>query len=234
MAEAKICNPFMYPFSKHGIIQMVILVAVLLVGCVLQLFSSSMFTTSHASSGRRALPYLVVIPFGYFFMYLNECMIHSSNGGITAPSTMPGRGGIEDLAEEFGWGITPLLLCFLPSFFYMKYVDDPQKMVFFTIIVVAVFLYPMLSLRSSMLRSPIAYNPFGIIINIIRFFPGYLLLLAGMLLLILPIMAIIRLADGMSPILLIILPWFIYGSLVLSHLIGRFYFHRKDKLNWEY
>ncbi|MFI4912453.1 MAG: hypothetical protein ACIAQZ_12370 [Sedimentisphaeraceae bacterium JB056] len=220
-------NPFMYPFSKQGLINIVTIIIIFLVSSFLSVFTSFMFL------GFVLRLLLNLIAFGYFFMYLNLCIVDSSDGGLVAPDTTPGSGGMGDLVEELKWGVLPIVACLLPVFLYTVFSEHPVRGVFLILFFAGIFVYPMLSLRTAMFRHVSAFNPVAILFNIIRFFPGYISLVVAIAVAFVPVVATVYISDRNPIASLLVMPWFLYGCIVLSHLIGRFYFNRKDKLDWD-
>jgi hypothetical protein len=230
MAE-RAYNPFIYPFNKAGLLNIFMIIVVILISRAVDYFLG--LSPVFPLLGMLVSLFIFLVALGYFFMYLNVCLNDSAKGGIMAPDTTPDRGGLRDIFEELGWGVAPFVVCLLPSILYVIVNKNAERGIFMILLFAGLFFYPMLSLRTGMMRELAAYNPFGIIFNIIRFLPGYLSLLGGIVVAFLPYVIVSYMTDNSFTAGLFVLPWMIYSFMVLFHLMGRFYYKRRDKLDWE-
>lgn len=222
-------NPFFYPFSVCGIVNMSIIFLLLVVAHFAFYVFSQLSSYLYLFRGIRLIGLAAI---GYFFMYLSECMFDSGKGGVSAPDTMPGSNGLDELLEELTWGILPLILCFLPVMIVLTVNEGNFSGLIALLWLLGAVLFPMLSIRSLMLRSLSAFNPFATVCNIIRFFPDYLVLLLAIMVLCVPSYLISRFLSG-AICYSIMLLWLIYGCVVFWHLMGRFYFKHRALLDWE-
>ncbi len=223
-------NPVFYPLSTYGLVNILLICLTLILFGILNVIASKLTIYIYFFRGFRIIGLAAL---GYFFMYLNECMLDSSNGGTTAPSIIPGRGGIDDLIDELTWALLPLLVCFLPSVLFAVFTSGNFEAAYTAIFAAGVLLFPMLAIRAAMMRTYSALNPIAAIFNILRFLPAYILLLLKMTAVFFPILLIIlfQVKAGWAKVLAV--PWMVYGCIVFWHLMGRFYFRCKEKLNWE-
>ncbi len=219
-------NPLLYPASRNGFIFMGIVVA-LLYGCALLELLVGVYR-NRVYVDRR----LYWLALAYFFLYLNKCVIDSSDGSFAAKDVKFGRDGIKELAKDIIWAIPPFLVCLGPASIYRSLASNPNRQTFLYFIVYGMIFYPMVYLRSIIIRDIDAFNPIAIVFNIIRFLPGYLSLLAGMALVFAPIVWLYSATGGSVVIAAILSPWFAYSSVVMAHFTGRFYCLRSEKLDW--
>ncbi len=221
-------NPFLYPACRNGLINIAIIVGLLYLGFACSIASNFLpiFLLS------LVLRWVVnVIVYGYFFAYLNQCVIDSAKGGLTAPDSLPGGAGVDDIKEELFWGIIPLVCSFMPIVLYAIFASEPQRLTVLWLLGAGLFLYPMLYLRSIIIGDVTALNPVAILFNIIRFLPGYISIVIGIALVFTPIILIYA-AAGAPAASILSVPWFVYSSVVMAHFVGRFYCLRSEKLDW--
>jgi len=222
-------NPFLYPFSIHGIINMLIIVLLLVVWRFVSGFLSQFTMVVFLF---RSVYMIGVACVGYFFMYLSECMLDSGDGGTVAPDTIPGSSELEPLIEELTWGIIPLILCFMPAILVNAFFEE-YNLLALIVLLVGLCLFPIFCIRSMMMRSFVAFNPIGAAWNIIRYLPDYLLLLFAMAVIFAPLIGFISFFEPKGFAYPLVLAWFIYGCVVFWHLMGRFYFKHRALLDWE-
>ena len=222
-------NPFLYPFSFAGIINMLIIFLLLVVWRFVSGFLSQLSMVVFLF---HSVYMIGVACVGYFFMYLSECMLDSGNGGTTSPDTIPGSSGLEPLIEELIWGVIPLLFCFVPSILINAFFEE-YRVLAAVVLFAGMCAFPMFCIRSMMMRSVVALNPIGAAWNIIRFLPDYLLLLFAMAVIFSPLIGFISFFEPNGLVYPLVLAWFIYGCIVFWHLMGRFYFKHRALLDWE-
>ena len=195
-------------------------------------------------TGLFILGVIIGILFGmYLYWYLCQCIRDSALGGIRAPETI---GETPGLWELFVQSLKPIgcLACFvLPAVAYFVYTRriDP---VFWALLALGIFLFPMGLLSVIMFDSFAGLNPVLVIGSVASTVLPYIGLLLLVAVLVISIRFVVPLATpfiaGGNPLLSIGL-FILYASgvadfylmMVLAHLLGRFYWKYQDKLNWE-
>ncbi len=227
--QSRAYNPFLYPACRQGFVNMGLIVLFIYLGNIVRFAGNLLIFPAN-------LIVSIIIDlmvWGYFFMYLNHCIRDSAKGGLSAPDSLPGGNGIDEIKDDLQWGLIPLACCFLPFILYSSFVENPDSLVYFLLIFCGMFVYPMIYLRSVIIGDFSALNPVAILFNIIRFLPGYLIILAGIAIVFAPMTLIYILANrNATATTLVSVPWFVYSSVVMAHFIGRFYCLRSEKLDW--
>jgi len=229
----------LYPMSISGIIHLVIfLFAPLLI---------KRLTFIYFGIVALALYMLLV---GYVFYYFGHCVFYSSKGGWRAPDisvyNAPDRG---DLLSQLFLMLGSVAVCFCPAAIYYI-VTERTNLLFWLLSVYGFFLLPMVLLTVVLFDSVDALNPIVIIRSIFRtFFPycGLILVFCALGGLVAPIISNLPKPHALpqAPFYICMLLnyllgtafiyqkiAFIYLLMVAAHLLGRFYWWYKDKLNW--
>ena len=226
-----IIDIFLYPISIPGIITLgIIIILPLLVNIAAGLLGRFGFFISIPGF------YFIKIPVGlYFFWYLAECISDSAMGGLRAPETLGSAPGIGDMF----WHTLKIVGCFAvfagPPVYYVLYTHKIDA-IFWALLGYAVFFFPMGLLAVVMFDSFSSLNPILLIGSILSVFFQY----CG-LVLISVVFALIVIAANKVPtdikgsIILgqVILCGLLYFALIVAHLLGRFYWRYKKKLNWD-
>ena len=177
--------------------------------------------------------------FLYLCWFLTECVRDSANGGTRAPEAF----ALADLGEM--WSQAQYIIgCYLifvgPVSFYYLFTGKTD-VVFWLLLAYGVFLLPMGLLSCVMFDSIRGLNPILLVASILSTIVQY----CGLVLLIGVVIVILKAMTGMDvdrtqrePISGLILGVIFYGfslyaALIISHLLGRFYWRYQDKLNWE-
>ena len=219
---------FFYPFSKPGLKNLLIFVGVPLLinvlGTILPIQLSCLF----------ALVTIVVniVIFFFVYWYFTECIRDSADGWVRAPE---GFGATPGFMGMF-WQTVNVFGCFAiffgPFVFYMLFARKVD-IIFWLLLVYAVFLFPIGLLAVIMFDSALGLNPIRLIRSIYSTFLPYL----GIVLLFvtpLVLIGIIRPETQKSLLWDSVLRFIIiYMILVGAHLLGRFYWRHQDKLNWD-
>ena len=229
----------LYPTSVSGIIHLVIfLLAPLLIKKLVFIYFGIV----------SLVLYMLLI--GYVFYYIGHCVFDSSKGGYRAPDisiyNVPDRGElISQLFLMFG-GVA---VCFCPAAIYYV-ITEQTDLLFWLLSTYGIFFLPMVLLTVVMFDSVDALNPIVIIRSIFRiFFPycGLILVFCVLGGLVAPIIS-----NLPKPHVLQQTPFYIcmvlnyllgtafiyqkialiYLAMVAAHLLGRFYWWHKDKLDW--
>jgi hypothetical protein len=218
---------FLYPFSVPGLKNFVIFIGVPLIidilGTILPIQLSCLFGIVSTV--------IEIALFLYIYWYFAECVRDSADGGVRAPE---GLGATPGLAGMF-WQTVNVIGCltifFGPFFFYILFAKRAD-IIFWLLLIYAVFLFPMGLLAVVMFDSAIGLKPRLLISSISgTFFPycGLVLLFITPIVLISMIQPVVQKSRLWSFILLSII---IYIVLVGAHLLGRFYWWYQEKLNW--
>ena len=226
---------FLYPVSLSGLTQLAIFTIIPTLIAILRMLLGR--------AGRIVvLPGLIFNVFIFLYMgwYFTECVRDSAKGGTRAPEAFAFMG-----AGEMWSQMQHIIGCYLilisPSFFY-NYFTGELDAVYWTLLIVGSFFFPMGLLACIMFDSIRGLNPILLLGSIFHTFFQY----CGLVLLVIAIVFIFtRLAEMAGPEVTKQLPvarlifggvlFFIglYVAFVIAHIIGRFYRRYEDKLNWE-
>ena len=219
---------FLYPMSFSGLINLAIFIGVPLLidflwtvlpvqlGCLFQLVS-------------LVIEVVVVL---YMYWYFAECIRDSADGGLRAPEVMGNFPHVVDMFWQMVNIIGCLVVFFGPFVFYVLFARR-AGVIFWLLLVYAVFVYPMALLAIVVFDSVSALNPrllFRSMSN--TFFPytGLVLLFVAAVLL---ISMLGQRVQGPEYLAFILRCASIYLAFVAAHLLGRFYWRYQEKLNWE-
>ncbi len=218
----------LYPASLNGIIQ---------IGICLFFHLIVAFVRGFAPVFRRGGLVLTLIvylvPAGYVAYYFGYCIFHSSRGGRRAPDIwVPHAPNMGALLSQLALIIASVTLCFLHVGVYYgltRRIDLP----FWLLCGLGAFLLPMTLLAVVLFDTGGALNPILIIGSIIRTFVSY----CGLILSFCAFGGLIALAVWtLGRLLLFRVLWIaaaLYLLLVAAHMLGRFYWLHKDKLEWD-
>lgn len=225
---------FLYPTSKPGLTSLGIIVGIpLLIDIVLQAFGPFALTL--------ALPrFILNILIGlYVCWYFAECVRDSAAGGTRAPEVF----ATADVSTMFEQSLY-LAACYIifagPAGFYSVFTHKTDA-VFWLLAAYGVFFFPIGLLAAVMFNSGAAFNPIlwvGSIFSVFFQYCGLVLLLCGPVLAIGAIMNIQPQDIPLPKVLALILEAGFTGILlyivfVVAHLLGRFYWRYRERLNWE-
>lgn len=238
----------LYPFSAAGMVHL----AIFCFGPPLLGFINRLVLSR--------IPFGTLIAFVLFFLlaayalyYLSYCTFDSSKGGKRAPETIaqdaPDK---SDLISHFFLILGAVAFCFWPAVVYYTYTHRAD-VVFWLLSAGGVFLFPMASLAAILFDAIHALNPIVITVSIIRTFPKYLGLVLFYCIPLALVAAIVsnlhdlsapQSALGMIFYLRMLINYFFsaafiykavplaYLGMISAHLLGRFYWRNKDKLDW--
>jgi len=238
-----IIDIFLYPISISGIIHLSIFIITPLLIQLIVLHFIDIF------KGILSLFFYLLLV-GYAFYYLGYCVFDSSRGGLRAPDV-----SINDSPDksEF-WSqiflvIGVVAVCFFPVTIYYI-VTEQTDLLFWLLLLVCVFFFPMVMLIAVLFDSVNALNPVMIITSIYRTFIPYCGLvltfsvLTGIIVpvilglprprdLIAGLFYVYSLMDYLLGTAFIFYKIaFVYLAMVTAHLLGRFYLRYKKKLDW--
>jgi DNA-directed RNA polymerase subunit RPC12/RpoP len=173
-----------------------------------------------------------VLIFLYMYWYLAECIRESADGWVRAPLGFGGLPSFRDMFEQVVDIIGCLAVFFAPFVLYMLFARK-AGVVFWLLLVYAVFLYPMALLAVVMFDSARGFN-FRLIFRSISntFWPycGLVLFFIATVLLISRIPLDTLQSPGRRYAFRSVI---IYAAFVGAHLLGRFYWRYQDRLDWE-
>lgn len=188
----------------------------------------------------------IVIVYSYIYWYFSECIRDSANGGLRAPEiigSMPGLG-------EMCFQLFRLFACYAfflgPITFYRGYTYyykiEMDGFLLWPLLTYGIFFFPMGILAVVMFNSISGMNPLLLIRSIFSVLVRYCMLVLlfyvlGFLFVLLRLKVASILPGGsiVIGIFAIYIPFIfsVYASLVLGHMLGRFYYKYQDRLNWE-
>ena len=222
-----VIDVFLYPFSKPALTVLgIIIIIPLLINIIAGLMGPFGFFV--------LIPGFVVniVLFLYLFWYYCECVRNSAAGGLRAPETLGNTPGVGDMLSDLLKTLGCAAFFMAPLVFYWGYTKKTD-FVFYLLAGYGLVFFPMGLLSVIMFDSLAGLNPVLLIGSIFSSFFQY----CGLLILFLAITVLMRLADSSVP-----KTWFfvsllrlvgIYFVMIACHLLGRFYWQYKEKLNWE-
>lgn len=223
-----IIDIFLYPISVSGLANLAIFIGVPLLIDFLQKIMiiqlSCLFWLISV-----VIKAVVVL---YMYWYFAECIRDSAEGGLRAPNVIRDVPRVVDMF----WQMANIIGCFgvffMPFVFYMLFVKRAD-VIFWLLLLYAVFFFPMALLAVVVLDSAAGLNPrllYNSILNTLRQYCGLVLLFLAAVLL----MGMLgqKVAESEHFAFLISCAG-IYLAFVVAHLLGRFYWRYQEKLNWE-
>lgn len=228
---------FLYPVSTSGIINLVMLT---LLPTLFSAIATFFFMVPVLSFfGFFFIMFNFIIRM-YYFWYVAECVRYSCMGQTRAPSVFLAAG--EDLWDLMHFYFSILLcnlLCFVPATVSM-FVNSGFGLEYWVSILAGCLLFPILLLSIVVIDSVSSWNPFMLIVSMIRLMPQYLIVSAALLgmvwLLHIVVFGLFNLGASVLAILPFIKPLItvvvVYFSFIAAHLLGRFYWRNSHKLDW--
>ena len=172
-----------------------------------------------------------IVIFFYIYWYFTECVRDSADGEVRAPEGFGVTGGFAGMFEQTVNVIGCLAIFFIPFVLYMLFARRAD-IIFWLLLIYAIFFYPMGLLAVIMFDSPIGLNPRLLIRSISSTFLPY----CGLVLLFITPFVLIGMLYGEiqeSQLWIFIIRSVVtYLALVGAHLLGRFYWRYQDNLNW--
>jgi DNA-directed RNA polymerase subunit RPC12/RpoP len=175
---------------------------------------------------------LAVIIFLYSGWYLAECVYDSATGGVRAPA-LP-VAGLGEMWSRVSYFIAIYTLYLLPPVVYYLFTRQTDP-IFYALSIWTVVFFPMGLVAMAVMDSTTALNPFVLLWAILRTIPSYvglLILLAVVTLLTVLVWSV--LANLIPSILgtLVAQAGAVYTSMVQAHVLGRFYWRNRERLDW--
>ena len=219
---------FLYPVSFWGLVNLTIIIGVPL---LLDFLQKIMIIQLSCLFGLIALVINVVV-FLFMYWYFAECVRDSADGGLRAPNV---RGDVPGAVDMF-WQMVNIIGCFgvffMPFVFYMLFVKRAD-VIFWLLLLYAVFSFPMALLAVVVLDSVAGLNPrllYNSISNTLRQYCGLVLLFLAAVLLIGMLGQKVAESEHLAFLLRCASVYIVF---VAAHLLGRFYWRYEEKLNWK-
>jgi hypothetical protein len=238
----------LYPSSAAGMVHLAIFcLGPPVLGCINRLI------LSRIPFGTLIALVLSLLLAAYALYYLAYCTFDSSKGGKRAPDTFaqdaPDK---SDLVSQLFLILGTVAICFWPAVVYCAFTHRAD-VVFWLLTVCGVFLFPMALLVAVLFDAIHALNPIFIISSLLKTLPNYLGLVLFYCIFFALVAAVVSNLHGLSapqnaagiifyPAMFInyfFTARFIYKAAPLAylgmigaHLLGRFYWWHKDKLDW--
>ncbi len=169
----------------------------------------------------------------YVAWYLAECVYDSAKGGTRAPEIID-TGWLDDWWSRVSYLLVVYILFALPPLIYHFAVGRTDA-IFWALLAWAVLFFPMGLLAMVIHDSTCALNPLSLLKSILQVFGPYLGLLLGIGALAgLLWYATDLLSQGLGPagVWLVAALMYGYAAFVLAHVLGRFYWRYRDRLDW--
>ncbi|MBN1508814.1 MAG: hypothetical protein JW955_18340 [Sedimentisphaerales bacterium] len=163
----------------------------------------------------------------YAAWYFAECVYDSAQGGTRAPPALD-TGGIGEMWSRVLYMLIVWAIFVLPMIVYF-FVTGRRDTILWGLVAWAVLFFPIGLLAMVLNDSISALNPFFLIGSILRvFFPymGLALLLAGI------VVGSARLWPLSFELTVVGFVIGSYGMLILAHMLGRFYWRYRKRLDW--
>ena len=239
---------FLYPTNKAGLTMIGVIIGVPIAFgllCLLVLLSALVWPALILFfPALQIVGLIIALLFAmYLYWYLCQCIRDSALGGIRAPETIGETPGLWELITQWLKTIGCLACCALPAMAYFIFTRRSDA-VFWVLLVIGMFLFPMSLLAVVMFDSFVGLNPVLVIGSVASTFLPYigLLLLVAVVFVsirfVLPMLSVITARGNPFQIMAVMI---VYGTgiadfylmMVIAHLLGRFYWKYQDKLNWE-
>ena len=225
----------LYPTSAPALIVIGLLIGATFLVALIQHIAPALARAGLVFSLARAVMGL------YAGWYLVECIYDSAKGGTRAPDF-----AMVSLREMWSRVSSLLIVCIvyqMPLMLYKIMIDGFEvtgtqwQIIFWVLAAWALIFMPIGILRMVVDDSISAVNPLGLLASIFRVFPQYMFLL----LVVAAAAALIWLAGPDAeqrqtlrplPIEMVGLLIATYGAFVAGHVLGRFYWRNRERLDW--
>jgi hypothetical protein len=217
----------MYPFSMGGLTTLgIVIVIPLLISLAVAALGPFGFFIS--------MPSLIVIAVihAYFLWYIPQCIEDSAKGGVRAPETVSQAPGLWDMAEQLGRTLASIAMAALPLIAYWFWAHETDR-TFWLLLACAAAICPMALLSVTMHDSISGLNPLILVLSVLRTLPSYTILVLVLGLLIFAMLKAQQVATAGDPVLGFVASVAMYHPiLVAAHLLGRFYWRCRERLDW--
>lgn len=228
---------FLYPISTSGISNMAMMILLPPLFSIIAMLLVSIPILSFFGFFFMMFNFIIRI---YFFWYAAECVRYSCMGQTRAPSVYSSSGG--DFWDVMGLYFSLLvshLLCFGPAVIALI-AFRRFGIEYWLLTTAGCLFFPILYLSIIVIDSISSWNPYTLIISMIRLMPQYLILSAVLMAVVwlLHMLAFWIISFGIEGfgILQLIKPIItavgVYFSFIAAHLLGRFYWKNAHKLDW--
>ncbi len=225
---ARFTDTLVYPANADGLVQIVVVALCL-----------GVFQVLGPVLGRLVGPYggaLVLIGeiliTGYIIFYANYCIYDSSRGGRRAATvSLAHTPDLGDLLWQLLLLVAGVAICLWPAALY-RGLAGRIDVWFWVLGAAGAFFLPMSLLMATLFQGIDALNPVLITRSVLVTLPAYMALLGKLGLLAAVFLGLrwwmgqIRLPHVLATVA------YLYLLLMGSHLLGRFYWRRKEKLGW--
>jgi ribosomal protein S27E len=219
---------FLYPFSVPGLKNLAIFIGVPLLidilWTILPIQLSCLFWL--------VTMVIHIVIFFYIYWYFTECVRDSADGGVRAPEGLGSTPGFMGMFWQAVNVIGCLAIFFTPFVLYML-LAGRADIIFWLLLIYAVFFFPMGLLAVIMFDSAIGLNPRLLVRSISSTFYPY----CGIVLLfVTPVVLLGMLYTEVQESRLwvfIIRSVVTYLALVGAHILGRFYWRYQEEFNWD-
>jgi DNA-directed RNA polymerase subunit RPC12/RpoP len=224
----------LYPFSTTGIVTLVVMIGFPLVRTLFDAFAPRPRVVP-----MRGWPsFLIGLVLGlYVLWYLAECVHDSAQGGTRAPDVLDANTGLSNLWARVSYLLAVYIVYGMPVVIYglATHRLDP---IFWALAAWAAVFFPMSLLAMVVNDSISALNPLFLIGSICRVplsYFGLIVCLLAMAVLFVLVPALMRPTPppgAVGAIGLVSLLAGAYGSFLFAHVLGRFYWRNRDRLDW--
>jgi len=219
---------FLYPASFSGLINLAIFVGVpLLID-----FLWTILLIQLACLFRLVSLVIEIAVVLYMYWYFAECIRDSADGGLRAPNVIGEFPGLSDMF----WQMVNVMGCFVvfsgPFVLYMLFAKRVD-VIFWLLLIFAVFFYPMALLAVIRFDSASALKPRLLIRSITKTFSQYCGLVALFVVGISVMFLLWQKVQQSRPLAFIHYCLSVYLLLVAAHLLGRFYWRCEEELDWQ-
>jgi hypothetical protein len=224
-----IIDIFLYPFNLAGVIH--------LIGLWLLIFLLCPLIMAVVGLGTEYAPIVYFLPVAYMLYYFTECIRDSAAGGRHPPDFWmhPTDSNKWDCVSQLLVVVGSIAVCFWPvAVYYIA--TERSDLIYWLLLVCGGFFFPMVLLAVVLFDSFNALNPLLIIPSILSALIPYCGLIIILFVSSYICLRINSRFYNFHP--MPIVPFFLravqlYMIFVAFGLLGRFYWHYKDKLNWE-
>jgi len=221
-------DTLLYPVSLHGIIYIAIFLTLRL---LISLLGRYVFSYAGHYGGVLSL-FLNILLVGYIFYYFGYCIFDSSKGGRRTPDIraehIPDK---EDFISQLFLILGCVAICFCPVAIYYGFTQRIDS-TFWLLSACGAFFFPMALLAGVLFDAIHALNPIFIIGSIFKAFLPYCGLILSFCLFGGLVAVIVRIMHRLPILGFISNAVNLYLLFVAVHLLGRFYWWNKDKLDW--
>jgi hypothetical protein len=220
-----IVDIFLYPVNQEGLLIVLMSAGIPLILRALQELFFALIRIIHWIS--------VGVFIMYVCWYAYECICSSAAGRIRAPETAGCTPGFWEMFGKAFRTIACFIFFMLPSAFYLGSKQQLEDPVYWLLIGLGIFLFPMGLLAVAVFDSVRGVNPILVISSIFSTFFQYcaLVIFCYTFFLLIPLAGYLLLRLWILGYLFMFVAF--YLGLILAHLLGRFGWKYRDRLNWE-